>query len=176
MIQPVAFSSALVRSSCCSMISRNRAVNGKLRSSLFLVSPGSSRSRPRPLGIGMILLAGKNLIINSPAGDICGFDWRLQIFRQIFEHERELLPLEESLPRIVDREFADVRFRCDTIRSNVPSLNMREHAESSLLMVELAAFWFCRKVTYAVTVSPLTSAARASEIFSQLGDGFLKTW
>ncbi len=42
------FSSALVRSSCCAIIPRNRAVNGKLRPSLFLVSPGSRRNQPRP--------------------------------------------------------------------------------------------------------------------------------
>jgi hypothetical protein len=42
----------------------------------------------------------------------------------------------------------------------MPSVNIRDNAANSLLIVELAAFCSCRKVMYAVTLSPVISTAR----------------
>jgi hypothetical protein len=113
MIRPVALSSALVCSNCRSMISRNRTVHGKLRPSLFLVSPGSNLKPAGAFHIRVMFLSREYFVVNAPASDVGRLDCGLQVFGQILQNGIKLLPLKESFSGVVERQLADVRFGPD---------------------------------------------------------------
>jgi hypothetical protein len=79
----------------------------------------------------------------------------------VLQHRFKLFALEKSFARIVRFELADVRLD-GCLAALMASVNTRDSAASSLLMVELAAFCSWRKATKAVTLSEVISMPRYS--------------
>ena|SRR5215475_9174063 len=75
----------------------------------------------------MIFLASKNLVMNAPAGNVGCLDGRLEVFRQIFQNRRKLLPFKKT--------FSSLFLAGQYIVGRVPGLEreMRKHITADMV-------------------------------------------
>ena len=107
----------------------------------------------------MMFLVRGNLVMNTPASDVGCFYGRLQVLGQVIEHGIKVLPLKKPFRVLLSASFPMYGL-LTTLFDLIPRVNMRDNADNSLLIVEFEAFSSCRKVMYAVTLSPGISTAR----------------
>ena len=129
MIWSLSCSSTRVCSSCSSSTSRNPGINGRLRPSPSLPSPGSSRSQPASRSTWCSCRVRVSDWIRHNR-DVCRLKDRLQVIRKVLQQRRILVRFEKTLSSIVLPQERDFRTQCHFACS-------RRQSESTLQCREL---------------------------------------